>query len=202
MTVFPPRNLPGEANEWGRAVESRLEGMEASLDRVSGGVDNSQRFTGGQLAVQGVQVAEQFARSTLLARPADLSVTGNATVEPFPRALRSIVFNPPAGARVAQVEVYADWVSGDPGNVNIYAYLSYEGKIISRMDSTFASGVVPTLSVATEPRRYAAFATVILPEAGTANFTLTMIRTGFTSTSTTETFTRIEAYLTPFQKTV
>lgn len=202
MTVFPPRNLPGEADKWGRVVEDRIEGVESALDLLSSVSGNNGRFTGGQLAVQGAQITEQFNRTTLRVRAADLSVTGNATIEPFPRASRSVVFNPPDGARVAQVEVYAKWSGSPTATVNMYAYLSYAGNIVSRLDTTFDTNQVQDTGVVTQPRLFSGFANVILPKSGNAVFTLTIVRGAFTSSTTTETFTDIDVFLTPFQKTV
>lgn len=49
--VFPPRDLPGRSEEWGRQVENRIEGGEKSEKQLEQKVDNGLRATGGQLAV-------------------------------------------------------------------------------------------------------------------------------------------------------
>lgn len=54
--VFPPRDLPGRAEEWGRQVERRIESGEASEQQLEQKVDNGLRATGGQLAVLARQI--------------------------------------------------------------------------------------------------------------------------------------------------
>lgn len=63
--VFPPRNLPGEAENWGREVENRIEGGEASELQLSQKLDNGLRSTAGQLAVVSSQMTELTERLTL-----------------------------------------------------------------------------------------------------------------------------------------
>lgn len=84
----------------------------------------------------------------------------------------------------------------------MYAYLSYRGDIISRLDTTFDTDQVQDIGVVTQPRHFSGFANVVLPQSGNAVFTLTIVRGAFTSGTTTETFTDIDVFLTPFQKTV
>lgn len=54
--VFPPRDLPGRAEEWGRQVERRIENGESSEEQLEQKVDNGLRATGGQLAVLSQQL--------------------------------------------------------------------------------------------------------------------------------------------------
>lgn len=54
--VFPPRDLPGRAEEWGRQVERRIEAGESSEQQLDQKVDNGLRATGGQLAVLARQI--------------------------------------------------------------------------------------------------------------------------------------------------
>lgn len=56
VDVFPPRDLPGRAEEWGRQVERRIVSGESSEVQLEQKVDNGLRATGGQLAV----LAEQL----------------------------------------------------------------------------------------------------------------------------------------------
>lgn len=198
MTSFPPRNLPADAEDWGRAAERRIESSESLLESFNRSVNNSSRFTGGQLSVFGGQVDEQLARTTLLASPADLSVTGNATSEPFPRASRSVSFPNPGGARAAQLEVY---VHHDySASATVYVYVTYQGGIVSKlmwMQETDEAGFTFE-----NPRRGYGLANISLPASGPVDFDITLVRVGFTSATTTETLSDIRVYLTPFQATI
>lgn len=54
--VFPPRNLPGLAENWGRAVESQVNILDKEITQVSQTVDNGLRATAGQLSVIATQL--------------------------------------------------------------------------------------------------------------------------------------------------
>lgn len=75
--VFPPRDLPGRADAWGRAVEQRDAVKTKELTQVSQDLNNSLRAVGGQLAVIGSQVdiiaGQQASLADLLARVEDAS---------------------------------------------------------------------------------------------------------------------------------
>ena len=90
--IFPSRNLPGKASDWGRSVESRISSLEReqSLELQSG--NNGDRSTGSQLATIGRQVDELSARATDTIFAAEMSVTGTATVPPFPSVTQTLVF--------------------------------------------------------------------------------------------------------------
>ena len=200
--VFPPRDLPDLAIDWGRKVESRVKSENTRLSQTRQTFENGARFVGGQLAVLSNQVDEQFNRTTLAEFPANLSATGNATIEPFPRANRTITFNPPGGARIAQVEIYVNHSNTNFGVANVFAYLSYAGGIISKLRWTRDTDAVDAISADPAPQVGSGLAFVALPETGPATFTLTLVRVGFTGTTTTETLTNIRAYLTPYQSTI
>lgn len=199
--ILPPSNLPGEAADWGRAVQSRTQGVQSSVSEVSSTARNNERFTGGQLAVQANQIQEQVDRSTILVTLADLSVSGNATAEPYPRATRSISVPNPGGSRVAQVEIYAEHDNPNSNAATAYSYLSYEGKIISKLVWRQLTDDVFLNFTTSYPEEGFGMAYVTLPDSGPAEFELTLIRVGFTSTVTTQTLSNIRLYVTPYQKT-
>lgn len=64
--VFPPRDLPGRAEEWGRQVENRIEAGEKSEQQLEQKVDNGLRATGGQLAVLSRQLDAVAAQQEFL----------------------------------------------------------------------------------------------------------------------------------------
>ena len=200
MRVFPPRNLPGPAEDWGRHVETRVEGLDGSNERLSQTTENSGRFTGGQLAVFSDQVSEQLDRSTVRIDGGIFSVTGSGKVEPFPRATKVLPFTAPSGGRNAQVEFYGTYTLSAPGDVGLYGYLSYEGSILTK----FSNSQITTdgrPSFTSDPWMFKGLANVRLPDSGAGSFSLTLIRVGFTGATSTETLTDISIYVTPFQKT-
>lgn len=196
MDVFPARNLPGEADKWGRQVESRLVGVQSSLETVKSSSENDSRFNSGWLAVTSEQVSEQIARSTVRTVAADLSVTGSATIEPYPRSVRSIPVTVPGG-RISQVEIYVRHDNANYGNVAVNAYLSYNGSIVSKLFwEQDSNNVLPGAS----PQVGKGITNVVTDPSGVSTFSLTLIRVGFTSATTTETLTGIELFVTPSQR--
>lgn len=199
MSDFPIRSLPGGADDWGRAIETQIRQNEAELQNLGQRSGNGLRFFGGQLSVLSDQITEQTARTTLRKYESSVSVTGSGTSEPFPRATQDFVFPVPDGARAAQVEVYARNDNPQWGDVAVYAYLSYQGAIISKLGRMFDTDDVLVVSGA--PETLYGLANVILPSTGSAVFTLTLVRVGYTSASSTETLKNVEVFVTPSQTT-
>lgn len=72
LFVYPPRNLPGRAEDWGRAVEARDAQFEKDLGQAVQKMDNGLRATSGQLAVMAGQI------DTLAVQQADLQAQQQA----------------------------------------------------------------------------------------------------------------------------
>lgn len=56
VRIFPPRNLPGAAEKWGREVEGRVIDLESKQERDASKLNNSLRNSSGQLAVLARQI--------------------------------------------------------------------------------------------------------------------------------------------------
>lgn len=81
VQVFPPRNLPGLADKWGRDAETRIQRLETRVEAVAGSSENDGRATSGQLAVMSqsidsltVTVAELSSRTTHSTSPGNLQL--------------------------------------------------------------------------------------------------------------------------------
>lgn len=118
--VFPPRNLGGSADKWGRAVEAQLKVSESAQEGQIQKTDNALRALGGQLAVSATQleelanqqeilrtqqqdltstVSDLTARSTHSTSPANLSlIQGSSSGQSGP-ATRVVSFPGPASGR-------------------------------------------------------------------------------------------------------
>src|SRR5690606_13464255 len=97
--VMPARNLPGGAEAWGREMDNGLDLLEGEQNISSQRVKNYLRSTSGQLAVLSRNVNELTYRATESVVLPDISVTGNATSEPFPRVDTQIQFEAAPGDR-------------------------------------------------------------------------------------------------------
>jgi hypothetical protein len=82
--AYPQRNLPGRAEDWGRAVEAQQRILSKEVRQVNQAWENSARATGGQLAVIASQIdtvtaqqdelaGQQASLEDLLARVEDAS---------------------------------------------------------------------------------------------------------------------------------
>lgn len=64
--VYPPRDLPGKAEVWGRKVEEVSKALQKAQDQLSQLVSNSNRSTSGQLAVLAKQIETLTAQQQYL----------------------------------------------------------------------------------------------------------------------------------------
>lgn len=195
--VFPARDLPGDADDWGRYVENVIVSEEGALQQIRQTLNNRLRFTGGQTSSVATRLDELYLRRTIRQSLPNLSVTGAGTIEPYPRATQNFSFSAPSGGRVARFEIYCK--NDRSTNANVFAYVSYEGNIISRL--TWEADMDAVQDFSNTKYNGSGLAYVVLPESGVSNFSLTIVRVGFVAGSGTETLTDIEAYLTPYQST-
>lgn len=54
--VFPRRNLPGEAEQWGRDVEGRIQSADAALESIQQSLQGQNRNTASSLSVLAEQI--------------------------------------------------------------------------------------------------------------------------------------------------
>lgn len=118
--VYPPRNLPGRAEDWGRAVEARDKLAAKELTQAVQRMDNGLRATSGQLAVIAEQintvtaqqeilsaqqatlsttVSDLQSRSTSSTAPSDLTLIRGASSGESGPATRAVAFPAPVGGR-------------------------------------------------------------------------------------------------------
>lgn len=89
--IYPPRNLPGEADKWGREVEQRLSSLRGSWTGQLSSQSGVLRATSGQLGSNEGIIEDLQARNTVVLPAFDMSVTG-APSTPFPRTSQTVVF--------------------------------------------------------------------------------------------------------------
>lgn len=105
--VYPQRNLPGRAENWGRAVEARDKILEKDLRQAVQKIDNGLRATGGQLAVIGAQIDLLAAQQQVLA---DQQAAINNTLERLEDAGKVVVNS----VGTSWTSGAAGWVSSPP----------------------------------------------------------------------------------------
>lgn len=207
--VYPARNLPGDADNWGRAVEARDAIQEKSIVQVSQKLDNGLRAVGGQLAVMGTQidaltsqtvvignaVTELSSRSTHQVSPASISVTGNATVAPFPTASRVFSFPAPATGRRTAILIFSCEYTSSSSTVSANIF----PEILQGGVTTWRGSSVPVPAATSAPANWvpttSSFASVLVPADTSPEFTFRIHRVGFQSTSTTITASNMQAVL-------
>lgn len=194
MAVYPPRNLPGLAEQWGRAVERKLESIDSDFTQLSQSSNNSDRANSGQLAVLSAAITELQERRSYSTTPADLSVTGTATTAPFPNATRAFTLPAPEGSRVAMVGFSAELANtgGNTNPVNAFVELLYGSTVVARTDggvpraASAPAGWYPTVNF---------FTFLNIPSGSDPSFSVRLTRVGFTSASTTLSLQNMTAYV-------
>lgn len=206
--VFPRPNLPPASTPWGRRVTEAIRLQERSIEDLGLSQSGLNRASAGQLGVVGRQiealglqqdeiianVTELESRSTHLATPASLAVTGSAVVTPFPSGLREIDFPAPVGGRRSAVLSFSwDYSNSGSSTVSAYAEIIQGSNVIWRSPSgqsvpwgaSAPAGWVPGAS---------GVAAVQVPSPG-STFYLRLHRVGFQAITTTLTAFNIRAVL-------
>lgn len=128
--IFPPSNLPNRSEAWGRAVEGEIRYQERQVGQVSSRGGNWSRFTEGQLAVMGRNLNEITGRSAESVVMPNISVTGSATSEPYPRVDTSVSFSPADKTRRAFVTLSGTASTTSTSSERMYVFLLFGGSII------------------------------------------------------------------------
>jgi hypothetical protein len=190
--IYPPRNLPGEAEPWGRAIEGVISDTRRTMTQVQQTLGNDGRSTSGQLAVISRQLGELSARFSSSVPISELSVTGSATIEPFPRDSINVTLPGTEITRTARIDLTGVvQESPAPGGALLWLRAVKSGNILWQSDR----GITPNYMSA--PAEWgslggtflnASFYTVV-PAGNSYTFTLEGVRTAFTGTPSTLSFT-------------
>lgn len=198
--VFPRNNLNPDSVPWGRAVEGSIRDLSYQLEVARQASNGDNRTQAGQFGVLSRQieelngqVTELTARRTMSVTPADLSVTGNATITPLPSATRTFDFPAPDDSRAGVLLVSATFTnSNNTQTARAFVEILFQSQVILRWD-----GAVPNNASApagwTESMSVAR--SITIPSGTAPVFTIRVSRLGFTTTTTTITMNNISATL-------
>lgn len=117
MDVYPPRDLPGRSDDWGRRVEGVAEDLYKAQVQLRQTVNNGQRATAGQLALLSRQLDRiQKNQEDLLGRTSravfwqgNVSFSSSATAVPMPGLEKTFHLTESRTVRIQstlQVELY------------------------------------------------------------------------------------------------
>lgn len=98
VDVFPRRNLPPLAEQWGREVENRVVSNEGSIESLQQGLSGQNRNTASSLAVIAQQINSIPIQTTELNRVSGISATSSSFV-----TKASVTVTVPAGKTTAAV---------------------------------------------------------------------------------------------------
>ena len=129
--IFPRRNLPPRAEQWGRSVEGEIETVEKAQTQDVQSDGNWSRASAGRLAVLSNSIGEIGDRLSNSVQMTDMSVTGGATSEPFPRLDRIVTFPATQGNRTARIVLTGNVVESVETQSRLYVYVLYKGQILS-----------------------------------------------------------------------
>lgn len=188
--VFPRPNLSDAATPWGRKITEAVRSAGFEIDRHGKLLAGNNRAINGQLGVITRQISELTNRKTLTVTPANLSVTGNATILPLPSATRVFSFPAPDVSRSGLLVVSAVFTSSNTQTARAFVELFQGSTVIMRWD-----GAVP--NNASAPAGWAESMSVARAVNITAgsdeSFTLKITRLGYTTTASTITMENINA---------
>lgn len=197
--VYPPRNLPGLAEDWGRSVEAQDKILEKNQTQLQQTVENALRATGGQLAVLGSQidtltttVTDLSNRRSYQTSPSNFSVTGNATVAPFPTATQTFTLPAPEVQRSASIGFTATMTNsgGVANSVSAFVELLYGSTVLS---NTQISVPRPTSAPPSWVDSINFFSFASIPAGADPTFSVRITRVGFTGVTTTLSITNMTA---------
>lgn len=114
--VFPRRNLPDDASQWGRAVEKRTEDTEAGVVAVQQSLQSLNRNTASSLETLANQIQEiEAAQDELEAQQALIQAQQASII-----ATQTFL----ATQTVADAKSTLDQITGNPGSITWYGYNS------------------------------------------------------------------------------
>lgn len=185
---FPRRNLGGEAEPWGRAVENHLQKLESTLGQVGQNTNNQGRSTGSQLAVLSRQAEALQSQTEELAQRGvfqmsgpEVSVTGSATTAPFPTASGSVLLPGRGANRACLVVAASAWSESPATSAACYLEVLSGGQVIGRANMSAGNRLYP--AGWGNGQSNLAFS-VVIPANG-LSLTFRITRIGFTSGSST-----------------
>lgn len=128
--IFPKRNLPSRAEQWGRAIEGEIVSIEKEITQEVQREENWGRASSGRLSVLSRNLDEIAERSSESFQLESLSVSGSATSEPFPRVNKVVSFSPTSGRRNALITLTGNVSETPQTGARLYVYLLHQGNVI------------------------------------------------------------------------
>lgn len=195
MTVFPPRDLPGRGEAWGREVESRVNQSLRGVQRLQQALGNSSRSSSGQLASTSELIDELSNRAMDIAAIPNMSVTGTATVAPFPTTTYTHTFPATPGLRTGFLMFNGVSSVSPLRSTSSVVFLRYQGRLLTRLlpDLTGYAAIDPVES--SNRGEVTGFCRMDLPDDGPVPIEIQFSR-GPDSVSSTVTLSNITLALT------
>ena len=199
--VFPDPNVDPAVRPWARKITEAVRGLGYEVVNTKQAQNGDNRAAAGQLAVLGRQidtlnltVNDLRSRRSYIVNPAALSVTGNATVAPFPTGTITFTMTAPEVTRTAQIGFTATMsnTGGTANSVSAFVELLYGGVVLSNTQISVPRPTsAPTSWV--DSINFYSFATI--PGTVAPEFTVRITRVGFTGVSTTLTIDNMTAFI-------
>lgn len=140
--VYPARDLPGRADNWGRRVEEVGKDLFSRQVQLQQSLDNGLRSASGQLAVLADQLNElRLGRRSHSTQPADVSLTAT-TPGVYPTYERDFTLpGPYEASRSSQISISAMFSrTSVSGNMTIWTELLRSGDVIWRRTGAVVVG--------------------------------------------------------------
>lgn len=172
--------------------------LNGSIDQLNRSVDELNATVTGLSSAQetlAATVAELTNRATHQVSPSSLTVSGNATVAPFPSSSRSFSFPAPQGGRRSAILAFSCELTSSSSSIaaSIFPELFQDTARIWGGEPAQVPRMTSAPAGWTESVN--GFAAVRVPAGSAPSFTFRMHRVGFQSTSTTITASNMQAVL-------
>lgn len=199
--VFPQPNVDPATMPWARQLTNATRELGYAVQNIGTAVNTDNRTNAGQLAILGRQIdglsntiTDLSNRRSYLTNPANLSVSGNATVAPFPTATRTFTLAAPNVTRAASIGFTATMSNsgGVANSVSAFVELLYGSTVLS---NTQISVPRPTSAPPSWVDSINFFSFATIPASSDPEFSVRITRVGFTSTTTTLSINNMTAFI-------
>lgn len=186
-------DLPGGSVPWGREIERQISERQSSRIQWAQTLDNGLRSDSGQLTSITARIDSLAERSTRFVDVPTISASGNATSETFPRTSTTISFPPASEVVSSAFFTFSGSISASANIGSATGYLEFRFLGEKFLQLWAQPGSTPFLSSNAVGLR--GFSRLVIPAGVSPEVTITLIRRGNSSGSSTISLTGGKASL-------
>lgn len=140
--VFPRRNLPSNAEPWGRTVENATKANESKLQDIRLGAESNNLAIAGQMGIVGRQISELGSRVTQTLSMASVTVVATSSVA-FSSSSGSISVPGTGSTDRRALVTFSASVTSEANMSGPFITLSFNGQVVFRSTAGYSGGATP-----------------------------------------------------------